>query len=97
MKKTVQNPPHDPFDLINAQTFLASFLLQKALDIDVQILKHQIQLLSIFSTMQDIQELDNSWMVELLEKADLPQFHARYALFRMLDLDFLQRDSLFDR
>ena len=54
MKKAVQNPPHDPFDLVNAQAFLASFFLQEALDVDVQMLEHQIQLLSIFSTVQNI-------------------------------------------
>lgn len=44
--------------------------------------------------MQDVQELDHGWVVQLLEQADLPELDAGYALIRMLDLDLLECDSL---
>lgn len=92
VKETVQDPPHYPLDLINAQAFpLRRSLVQKVFQVHIQKFEHQVELVI---AVQNVLQLHHGRVVQLLEQADLPELDARYAFIRVLYLDLLERDDL---
>ena len=66
-------------------------LLEIFLQVSVKILKYKIELVI---ARDDLEELNNSWVVALLEQAHLSQCRTRQPFVTVLDFDLLERYNL---